>query len=312
MRSMDALDRIATAVATVSEMPTVMITVVRDGEQTLAAAHGLRACASEGQPAAPTALCRAVASGRPILMQDARRLQHGGDGEGATIAGYGGVPVLGDDRHVIGTLAAFGPLPRTWQDRDLVVLRSFADVAAVLLETRSLATRGVVRPSLPETSEPSRTVFLAQGNDLIARVRRTGIPGIVVVIELDGRDADHHRAREDLMRAALLVVRACFREHAVVGRLGGLQLGVVALGVAAIGVSTVVARLAAEMARSNSRRVPGLQLEWRVGVVAIGTSTHGDLARLLVAADQHQPRGDWTGYAHGTPEEIILPGELLQ
>jgi GAF domain-containing protein len=144
MTAVQALDRIAVAVATVVDMPVAIITVVRDGEQVIAAAHGLDLRATDQRLSGPLAACREVAqAGRPILVQDARRA-HGGTGAGSdAFAGYAGVPIISDEQVVLGTLAAFGPAPRTWHDRDMVVLRSFADVAAVILETRRLEPRRV-------------------------------------------------------------------------------------------------------------------------------------------------------------------------
>lgn len=308
MTAEQALGRIAAAVATVAEMPAAMITVVRDGEHVPAAWYGFGHRSPNGHLAAPLAMCREVTAGRPVLIQDARRLRRGGPAGDAAIAGYAGVPIIADDRSVIGTLAAFGPTPRTWHDRDVIVLRSFADVAAVLLETRQLEPRQVALALTADTSGlAARDAFLVQGNDLIGRVRHTGVPGIVATVELYGRDATHSAAREDLVSAAAVVVRACFHHQAVVGRLGALQLGVVALGVAAAATPTVVARLAAEMAHANARRPPGLQLGWRVGIVGIGTAATGDLGRLLIAADQDRSRGGWNcDNQLTTQDEIIL------
>jgi hypothetical protein len=311
MTAVQALDRIAAAVATVGQMPAAMITVVHAGEHVLAAGYGLdtRTAAGNGHLATPLALCREVTSGRPILMQDARRLRRGGPAGDAAIAGYGGVPIIADDRSIIGTLAAFGPAPRNWHDRDLIMLRSFAEVAAVLLPARGLAPRRAVpTPTAEPSGLPDRDAFLAHGNDLIARVRSTGVPGIVVALELYGRDAARPGAREDLVGAAAVVVRACFHDHAVVGRLGALQLGVVALGVAAAGTPTVIARLAAEMALANSRRPPGMQLGWRVGIVAIGTAATGDLGRLLIAADHDRALRSWSYDNQVTTQDEIILG----
>src|SRR5689334_5573702 len=147
MTVLHALDRITVAVATIVDIPAVVITVVRDGEQVFAAAHGLGDDGdSDGRRLrGALASCREVAhAGRPIVVQDARRaLRRELDGDGA-IAGYACVPIIADDHVVIGTLAAFGPAARTWHDRDVVVLRSLAEVAAVIIDSRRLEPRHVV------------------------------------------------------------------------------------------------------------------------------------------------------------------------
>jgi PAS domain S-box-containing protein/diguanylate cyclase (GGDEF)-like protein len=87
-------------------------------------------------------LCRLpAASGRPLLIDDARahpavRAQPQlWMGEAA----YAGVPILTADGRVLGTFCAIDARPRRWGDADVRVLAQLADLAALLLERHAAA-----------------------------------------------------------------------------------------------------------------------------------------------------------------------------
>jgi len=106
-------------------------------------------------------LCRLpAASGRPLLIEDARA-HHAVRAQPELWMGeaaYAGVPILTADGRVLGTFCAIDERPRRWGEADVRVLAQLAEMAALLLERYAAtgATAGFVgaigaargRPSL--------------------------------------------------------------------------------------------------------------------------------------------------------------------
>src|SRR5438874_6119201 len=130
------LDCIAAGAAALLDVPLIVISVLDGARQEIVGAHALAEHSLQQQEGCPA--CRDVAlSGRPIIAQDARsRLPRSARrGWGLELVGYAGVPLVLEGGRT-GTLAAFAPARRTWQSRDLLVLRSIADAASAVLDTQ--------------------------------------------------------------------------------------------------------------------------------------------------------------------------------
>jgi GAF domain-containing protein len=127
--TLHSLDRIAAAAATLLDVPVVVISLVDGDRQDCVGASGIT-------PSEPSALCREVAvSGRPMLYQDARhRVPLVRRGWGLELIAYAGVPLAILEGARAGTIAAFAPIRRAWQSRDLLVLRGFAEAAGAVVD----------------------------------------------------------------------------------------------------------------------------------------------------------------------------------
>ena len=132
----DSLDRIASGVAAILEVPLVLLSVIDRGDQLLLGAHHGSHVQMPGGTA-PCPFCREVIStGRPIVVQDARRRLNppARHSCGFEFVAYAGVPFLFNSGTRTGAIAAFGPVRRAWQSRDLVVLRSFGEAAGAIFD----------------------------------------------------------------------------------------------------------------------------------------------------------------------------------
>jgi GAF domain-containing protein len=131
-----SLDRIASAAAAVLDVPLVLITMFDGPRPSYVGSHGL----AKVRHNEPSPLCLEVATtGRPIVMQDARRrLPAAARGVwGFELVAYAGVALNPLDPTCVGALAALTPARRAWQSRDLNLLRCFADAAAAILDMQA-------------------------------------------------------------------------------------------------------------------------------------------------------------------------------
>ena len=112
-----------------------MLTVVEGHRQALAAHTGLpeQAAAAESLPLEDSICERAVASGRPLIVGDARRdplLQDIPPVADLGMVAYAGIPLITTERQAVGSLCAADVVPRDWLDDQLAQLALLADIAA--------------------------------------------------------------------------------------------------------------------------------------------------------------------------------------
>jgi len=311
-----SLDRIAGVAARLLDVPLVLISLLDGQHQSYAGAYGLTKLRANG----PSSLCREVAAtGRPIVMQDARRrlLVSTREVWGFELIAYAGVVLNLLDPSRGGALAALTPARRAWQTQDLHVLRCCADAAAAVLDMRAgcdsivdeerrgaaheaETTSASVRRHALELEKTSihdeltgllnrRGLFAVAGPQL-DRVARQAVGGLLLYVDLDGLKATNdrfgHFAGDDLLRAAADVLRAAFRDTDTIARLGGDEFVVIASDTPREEHPAILARLATELGRTNERRDREIPLAWSVGLVAIDPATIVSLDHLMSAADR--------------------------
>ncbi|MBK9030529.1 MAG: GGDEF domain-containing protein [Myxococcales bacterium] len=133
------LDQIAQATADALAVPIALVSVLDDDHEIWKGAHGLPpALADRRVAAAISSTTREVlTTGKPMLLQDARR-RHRVDHAELAIVAYAGVPVVTAEGECVAVLAAIDHRPRAWHDRDVRVLRGLAHAAAAVAEQRRL------------------------------------------------------------------------------------------------------------------------------------------------------------------------------
>jgi PAS domain S-box-containing protein len=133
----DSLTRLAAAAL---QVPGALVTLVDRDRQWFTSAYGL------GEPwrtmrESPLShsFCRHVVErGATLAIADARRDPLVRDNpaiEAMGVVAYAGAPLVVDG-HVLGAVAAFSPTAREWSDRDVALLREFAELAAAELRHR--------------------------------------------------------------------------------------------------------------------------------------------------------------------------------
>lgn len=125
-----AFDAFARALGSALSVPLVVISRATPQAQRVVGVY--ESGGGNGIAVSATALCHLVVHGaRPVIVHDVRRrVGVGSDSLAAMdIAGYAAVPIVVDDR-AVGAVAALDHRVRAWSERDVDVLRGFADVMA--------------------------------------------------------------------------------------------------------------------------------------------------------------------------------------
>ncbi|HEU0054018.1 MAG TPA: diguanylate cyclase, partial [Longimicrobium sp.] len=135
-----ALSQLAAYAERMLEVPVALVSLV-DGDGTFSAGGG-SADAWRARREAPLSrsLCRyAVASGRPLVIEDARVHPIVRDDPVVWLGevGYAGVPIRTLDGGVAGSLCAIDARPRAWTDDEVELLATLASFAAMVVERRS-------------------------------------------------------------------------------------------------------------------------------------------------------------------------------
>ena len=152
------LDRLATLVRTMLDVPTALVTLVGPDEQVFPGAVGLPgAWQQRRRTPLSHSFCRYVRdNGRPLVVRDAREVEVlAGNGAIADlgVVAYCGVPLLGPDGAVVGAVCAIDGRPRDWTDTDVEVLTQIAGLAASELRLRALTA------TAQRTSEQNRLLL---------------------------------------------------------------------------------------------------------------------------------------------------------
>lgn len=310
------LDRLARAAAMVLDVGAVVISVVDENGHHALGCHGL---ATPTPPAhAACSMCHSVAvSARPVVIQLAsHRLPVASRrGWGIDFLAYAGVP-LSPIGTVTGTMAAFSATRRSWQPRDLTVLRTLADAAAAVLDMwnrceRRAATlmsalavreRAVIHDrrlsrELESTSLHdeltgllNRRGLFAVGPVQLAILRRDERPGVLLSFDIDGLKDTNERggqaAGDELLRSAGRILQATFPDPDTVARMGGDEFVVLAGDRSPAAHAALVTRLSAEVALCNRNRAPSFPLSWSLGLVTIEPNTTESLDDLMREADR--------------------------
>lgn len=293
------LDRLTTAVAASLWSAVAVVGVLDERRHVGLGAYGLTAPvqASRVLPG-PNPLCRQVTlSGRPVVVQDARR--RGGDGDRAAldaigIVAYAGMPLVGADGHCVGALAVFGRDRRSWTDRDLDLLRVLAEAAVTTIERRRaelryarIAEDDALHDEL--TGLLNRRGFSAVAERCLAVAARTSMHGLLFFLDLDGlkraNDRGGHAVGDRLLRDAAEVLRRTFRGADTIARIGGDEFVVLAIDATPPVLATIADRLAAEVQDLNRRRGTEPSLAWSIGTAPFDPAVPSSLAQLLEEAD---------------------------
>jgi GAF domain-containing protein len=128
------LDRLTGLAAQLLEAPIALITLIDADRQFFLSSSGLpEPIKSDRQTALSYSVCQyAVASGRPLVVDDARVEAALADIPAVTefgVAAYAGIPLFTAEGHAIGTLCVMDLRPRHWSGDQLATLAHLADVA---------------------------------------------------------------------------------------------------------------------------------------------------------------------------------------
>ncbi|WP_345713802.1 PAS domain-containing protein, partial [Kineococcus glutinatus] len=137
-----ALDRLAELAARLLGAPAAQVSLLGD-VQTISAAAGLEESVRGGSTPLADSLCTVTAAGGvPLVVPDARldeRVAALPPVRSGAVRSYLGVPMTGQDGHVVGALCVHGPLVRSWSEADVALLTGLAAAAVTELELSALS-----------------------------------------------------------------------------------------------------------------------------------------------------------------------------
>ena len=165
-------DRFTRLVAELLSVPIALVTLVDRDRQFFKSQHGLSdPWAQARQTPLSHSLCaQAVATGRPLIVQDARRVAALADNlaiRDLSVTAYAGIPLFLQDGHAVGALCAIDTRPRCWSDRELRLLSDLAAAVQAMLDVRAATARQRLHDGL--TGLPTRSLTAAYAEQLAAR-----------------------------------------------------------------------------------------------------------------------------------------------
>ncbi|GIG28417.1 SpoIIE family protein phosphatase [Cellulomonas marina] len=136
------LDRVVGLASRLLGAPSSQISLLED-VQVVGAGHGPGPDPAGTRSPLADSLCTVTAAaGAPVVVTDAAQDDRVADlppVTGGAVGAYLGVPLRGQQGHVVGALCVFDPAPRPWRDEDVALLDELAGYAATELELAALA-----------------------------------------------------------------------------------------------------------------------------------------------------------------------------
>ncbi len=137
-----ALQQLTGLAARLLAAPAAQVSLLTE-VQTIGAVAGQDPALVGSTGALADSLCTVTAAGGgPLVVEDAaadERVASLPPVTSGAVGSYLGVPLLGQDGHVVGALCVFDPAPRTWRGSDVEVLRQLAVAASAELELSALS-----------------------------------------------------------------------------------------------------------------------------------------------------------------------------
>jgi GAF domain-containing protein len=161
-----AFDRLARVAAKVLDVPVALVSLVDEDRQFFKSAEGPgadRARAVRQTPLSHSFCKHAVASGRPLVVEDAREHPLVRDNPAIAelgVVSYLGVPLVVGGEQAIGTLCVVDSKPRSWTPDQIETLGTLADAVLSAVEARAGAAAGTAAadrpPDPPAAARPDR------------------------------------------------------------------------------------------------------------------------------------------------------------
>jgi GGDEF domain-containing protein len=142
------LDELTRIVAWMLDVPAATISLVDDNRQIFAGMCGItgRAAEERGTPLEESVCQHPVATGRPLIVSDAREnelLRDNPSVRERDVVAYAGIPLVDPSGAVIGVICAIDHEPRAWTEEDVTTLRRLARRAIDEIAARAEAAPAV-------------------------------------------------------------------------------------------------------------------------------------------------------------------------
>jgi diguanylate cyclase (GGDEF)-like protein len=218
-------DRITKLVQVVLDVPVATVTLIDTDRQWFKSCIGL---AKSGTPREEAFCDHTIRTRGPMNISDATLDSRFAGNVSVTgephIRSYLGVPLSTPDGYNIGALCAIDMRPREFTAEQTAVLASFASLVVDELELRRIAQTDHL------TGAATRRGFVHELEKQIARMRRSGRPSALVMLDVDHfkrvNDTYGHPTGDAVLRNLAGCIGGMLRKGDVLGRLGGEEFGI--------------------------------------------------------------------------------------
>jgi diguanylate cyclase (GGDEF)-like protein len=196
---------------------------------------------------------------------------------------YAGAQLRSAQGHPIGTLCVMDTQPRTFDARQLTMLRDLAGVVTSELELRMIATQDATTGSL------SRRAFRDEANRAIALAARHRHSLSCIVFDLDFfkrvNDEYGHAVGDIVLARSAEACRLQLRKSDLLGRIGGEEFAVLLPHTDRTAAAAVAEKIRQAIEASMFDDFPGLRISASFGVAGFELSIL-DVGELLDRADK--------------------------
>lgn len=213
-------DKIVTLVRTVLAVPIATVTLVDRDRQWFKAQRGLD-CSET--PRSVSFCTHTIQRREPLIVEDSHLDPRFADSplviDPPHIRSYAGIPLRSPDGYNVGSLCAMDTKVRHFSPADIAIMGNFANIVCDELELRLIAQVDHLTGAL------TRRAFIEQAEREIARSRRYGRPGAMVMLDVDYfkavNDTYGHSAGDQVLHRIAEIAGVTLRPNDVFGRLGG-------------------------------------------------------------------------------------------
>ncbi len=282
-----ALDQIVTLAADLTGNPIALVSLVDEARQWFKAGVGLpvrqthrdHAFCAHAILAPAEAMVVADATQDPRLQDNP--LVTGPPG----LRSYLGVPLVDAEGFALGTLCVLDQVPKTPDDRAVMLIRTLAQAVVANLELHRALRRSEAAALTDEvTGLPNRRGVTAALHAALEDRR----PATVIAIDLDhfkeANDSAGHAAGDAVLREVAQRLRGSVRGSDVVGRIGGDEFAVLMLGLAdRAAAAEAVRRISAILHKPVAYAGMTLRLGATLGAAMVPADADGAEAGLRMA-----------------------------
>jgi diguanylate cyclase (GGDEF)-like protein len=304
------LDRLARLTARLLGVPVALVSLVDDAAQHFPGLAGLggRAGAGRGTPLSHSFCQHVVATGRPLLVDDAAAHPLVATNRAVAelgVVAYAGVPLRTADGETLGALCAVDTSPARWTPEQVATLEDLAAAAMAEVELRA-ATQALVAAQDELRAAHDRLAAQAVRDDLTGLLNRRGFrdaarrqaasaerartPFLVAALDLDGfkriNDTLGHEAGDEALVDAAAALKHTCRASDVLARFGGDEFVLLLANTGEAQADAVRARIAAAVAEQNAEPGRDYVLAASLGIAAWRPGTPVSLPALLREADR--------------------------
>lgn len=263
-----SFDHITALVSLILGLDMVAISLIDADTQRLKARQGLETSTTPRE----LAFCSvAIRSYEPLVVEDARRDPRFRENPLVTgppyLRCYIGAPLTTEDGYNLGTICALGSEPRRFTEREVDIMRRFAELIIQELELRSQANRDFL------TGVHNRRAFAAELKRELSRLQRRPGNAAVAFLDVDHfkqvNDTYGHPVGDRVLRELAEVVRENCRATDVLARLGGEEFALLLPGADICRARALAERLRRAVAEHRFTGIEDRKLTVSIGLVGL-------------------------------------------